>query len=287
MRFVAECQAEAIDSEGRRASGVRCRLSDGRRVTVRARTVIVAAGAIASSVLLQRSGIARGRAGRGLAFNMATPLTADFPDELHSERGLQISHYLEPPAEAGYALETWFNPIVTQALFMPGWFEQHRRNMRRYAHMTCVGSVVGTKSGGSVRPALLGGGVTLDYTPDPDDVARVVAGLKLAGRIMLEAGALRVMPSSHRYLEFRAPGDLDALDQLLADDSDLLLNSAHPQGGNAISVDRDRGVVDPDLRVHDFENLYVCDASVFPSSITVNPQLTVMALADYASSRIS
>jgi choline dehydrogenase-like flavoprotein len=34
-------------------------------------------------------------------------------------------------------------------------------------------------------------------------------------------------------------------------------------------------------------NLYVCDASVFPTSVGVNPQLTVMALADYASSRIA
>jgi choline dehydrogenase-like flavoprotein len=282
VRVLAECAAQSIEVEGRRVTAVRCRLSDGRRITVRADTVVLAAGAVASSVILQRSGIAKGRAGRGLAFNMATPLTADFPDELHSERGLQITHYLEPPAEAGYALETWFNPIVTQALFMPGWFEQHRRNMERYAHMTCVGSVVGTKSNGSVRPALLGGGVTLDFTPDRQDVERVVTGLKLAGRIMLAAGALRVMVSSHRYLEFRAPDDLDALDHLLADDSDLLLNSAHPQGGNAICVDRDRGVVDSSLRVHDVDNLHVCDASVFPSSITVNPQLTVMALADYA-----
>src|SRR5581483_1494314 len=143
---------------------------------VRAKTVVVASGALASSVLLQRSGIAKGRAGRRLAFNMATPLTADFPDELHSERGLQISHYLEPPAEAGFALETWFNPVVAQSLFMPGWFGRHRANMERYANMTCIGSVVGTKSNGSVRPALIGGGIKLDFAPDRDDIARVVEG---------------------------------------------------------------------------------------------------------------
>jgi choline dehydrogenase-like flavoprotein len=45
--------------------------------------------------------------------------------------------------------------------------------------------------------------------------------------------------------------------------------------------------VDPDFRVHGYSNLYVCDASVFPSSVTVNPQLTVMALADYAAPRIA
>ena len=42
----------------------------------------------------------------------------------------------------------------------------------------------------------------------------------------------------------------------------------------------------PDFRVHGYDDLYVCDASVFPTSLTVNPQLTVMALAHYAAQRI-
>jgi Choline dehydrogenase and related flavoproteins len=46
-------------------------------------------------------------------------------------------------------------------------------------------------------------------------------------------------------------------------------------------------VVNPEFRVFGYDNLYVCDASVFPSSIGVNPQLTVMALADYAGQLIA
>ena len=45
--------------------------------------------------------------------------------------------------------------------------------------------------------------------------------------------------------------------------------------------------MDPDFRVHGYSNLHVCDASVFPSSLTVNPQLTVMGLAHYAAGRIA
>ena len=47
------------------------------------------------------------------------------------------------------------------------------------------------------------------------------------------------------------------------------------------------GVVDPDFKVYGYDNLFVCDASVFPSSIGVNPQLTVMALAHYAAPSIA
>ena len=66
------------------------------------------------------------------------------------------------------------------------------------------------------------------------------------------------------------------------DNADLLLTSAHPQGGNAVGA-----VVDEEFRVRGMENVFVCDASVFPSSVTVNPQLTVMGIAQYAARRIT
>ena len=50
--------------------------------------------------------------------------------------------------------------------------------------------------------------------------------------------------------------------------------------------DPDRCVVDSDGRVFGFENLFLCDASVFPTAIGVNPQMTVMALATVISERI-
>ena len=63
--------------------------------------------------------------------------------------------------------------------------------------------------------------------------------------------------------------------------------SAHPQGGLRIDADPTRGAVRPDFRVHGVENLMVADASLFPSTIVVNPQWTVMALADVAARAIS
>lgn len=67
----------------------------------------------------------------------------------------------------------------------------------------------------------------------------------------------------------------------------VTLGTGHPQGGNPVGLDHKRSVVDADFRVHGYSNLHVCDASVFPSSVTVNPQLTVMSLAHYAAGHIA
>ena len=109
----------------------------------------------------------------------------------------------------------------------------------------------------------------------------MIEGLQVAGRIWLQAGAERVMPATFAWQEFRAPQELDRLPGRILESGDLLMTSAHPQGGNALGA-----VVDEDFRVRGVDNLYLCDASVFPTSVHVNPQLTVMGLAQYAARRI-
>ena len=52
-----------------------------------------------------------------------------------------------------------------------------------------------------------------------------------------------------------------------------------PQGGNRMGGRARESVVDSYGRFHGLQNLFVCDASIFPTSVGVNPQLTVMALA--------
>ena len=59
-----------------------------------------------------------------------------------------------------------------------------------------------------------------------------------------------------------------------------------PQGGAQISRDPRRGVVDPQLRLHGHRNLFVCDASVFPTSVARAPRITAMAIAEYAAEGI-
>ena len=285
VRIFSECRAERIATSGG-SREVSCRLSDGKRLRVAANTVVVSGGAIASSLLLQRSGLGGKTVGRNLSFNVGAPMTGDFPERLDAFDGLQISHAYRPPGEDRLIFEAWFNPVGTQSLLMPGWFRDHYNNMRRYPHLACVGVVVGSERNGRVRPGFRGRGIKLDYVPTEADLRLMVKGTKQAGRILLAAGAERAMPLTFRSLSYTAAEQLEELDDVVRDNTDIQLHTSHPQGGNAISRDPAKGVVDEHFRLHDAVGVYVCDSSVFPSAVTVNPQLTVMALADYAAAGI-
>jgi choline dehydrogenase-like flavoprotein len=54
-----------------------------------------------------------------------------------------------------------------------------------------------------------------------------------------------------------------------------------------MGANRHKSVVDFDLRTHDLDDLYIMDASVIPDSLGVNPQVTIMALAMRAASRLA
>ncbi len=292
VRILAECEVErisALSGRPKHVTGLRAKFPDGRAVEVKADRFVLSAGAIASSYLLLQSGIARDLpVGEGFSANMGAPLTAEFEEPINAYEGLQISHYGIPRNGGGFVFETWFNPPVSQALNLPGWFEEHARAMHHYDRLMAVGVLVGTASNGRVKRALTGGpGVS--FRPRAEDLQSLADGLKLLGRILFanEPKPLRLMANTWAGDEFRSPDELGRLDAICQDPDYISLGTGHPQGGNALSHDPRRGVVDEGFKVHGFDNLHVCDASVFPTSLTVNPQLTVMALAHYAAPRIA
>ena len=72
--------------------------------------------------------------------------------------------------------------------------------------------------------------------------------------------------------------------------TDLFMGTAHPQGGNlmasGLSPYKEKRVVDEDYRLVGYENVFVADASLFPTSLTVNPQWTIMAMSSMAAKNV-
>jgi choline dehydrogenase-like flavoprotein len=286
LRIVADCDVRRLIRQGGRVVGAHCRIG-GRPARVTGTTFVLAAGAIASSLLLLRSRLGGRNVGRRLSFNIGAPMTAVFRDTMNAYDGLQISHYLELDVGGRCLLETWWNPPAAQSLVMPGWFSAHFDNMRRYARMGAVGVLVGSEATGTLYPSRAFFGLDLNYTPSPPEIDRLLRGLAITGAILFEGGATQVLPPTFEYIELGERDNLlDRLRETVKDASDLNLNSGHPQGGNALSDDDAIGVVRSDFRVRGVENLFLCDASIFPSALGVNPQIAVMALAHYAAPRV-
>lgn len=298
LDILADFEVTKVVVKGDKALGVRGRYAPtGESLFIPAwEEVFVAAGAIHSSWILRKSGVATEGVGKGVHFNFGSPLTAEFEDEVDAFDGVQMSHAYHPTESAtegerpypggrpAFLLETWFNPPATQSVAMPGWFREHFENMLRYRNMASVGIVVGTTTSSEVVSHL--GTPAIDFRASPSDMQRLIKGLTQAARIFLHAGARRVMPATYESIELTEGADFSVLDRYIKSSTDILLSTAHPQGGNAVGDARNGGVVDDRFRVHGFKNLHVCDASVFPSGLHVQPQLTVMGLADYAANRV-
>ncbi|MBK7892783.1 MAG: GMC family oxidoreductase [Bdellovibrionales bacterium] len=62
--------------------------------------------------------------------------------------------------------------------------------------------------------------------------------------------------------------------------------TAHILGGCVLGDDERTSVVNADHEVHGYRGLYVCDGSVIPSNLGVNPSLTIAALAERFASRL-
>ena len=293
-KIVTNCHAVKIMHQGKRATGVLCELGPNKRaLTINAKSVVISCGAIGSSVLLMKSGVNNslwsGKAGNHFSFNAATFMMAKFPQPLNSFDGVQMAAYVD---NTRFMLETLFNPPMTFAVALPGWFDTHFNRMLDYNRFALVGVVVGTQSNARVKRSsffrkAIG---PVKYSMADEDLASIKAGLVQLAKALFEAGAESVYPATFEDIEMKASeykGQDQKIERLIntkiGRSEDLTLTTAHPQGGNIMSDNPRLGVVDSQFRVHGYENLFICDASVFPTSIRINPQLTIMAMADYFS----
>ncbi|CUS44856.1 MAG: GMC family oxidoreductase N-terminal domain-containing protein [Pseudomonadota bacterium] len=279
-RILAETRVERIvwgepDLDGRRvATGVEVLLPDGSRRTIGAtRGVVVAAGTMASSRILDKSGI-RGT-GEGISLNIACPVVALMPGQVRAWDEDQMATYVD---RGDFLLESHFQPPMSMSTLMPGWFGHHADRMLNYNRLASAGILFPADRQG----LLIGGSLHFKLRADVE-LPLLRRALATLTRVHFAAGASEVYPAIARGLTLHKGEDVDAFfARHIGEADDVTLSSSHPQGGNARNADPDKGVVDLDCRVHGTANVLVTDASTFTSCIRVNAQLTTMAMAHYA-----
>ena len=257
-----------------------------KRVEVRAKQFVLAAGPIASSKVLIRSGIGIANnypAGRGISANVVLPVFARLPSPQTAppDPGLQMCYYVR---RDGFLLESWFHFPGSLALALSHRPDLHAKVLRDYSRVAACGIVVPTAPHGSL-------GITWDPVLALNDaeLERMREGVLEAATLYFNAGADEILPATavpHAIRKAQRPADEQAFLSKVRKSSDLMLSSAHPQGGNAIGKRSGKSVVGPEFRPHGIERLYLADASLFPAGCGVNPQMTAMALAHLAAERM-
>ncbi len=304
-----QCDVRRILVENGRAVGVEAQVIDhpsrrplGPKVRVRAPIVILAAGALNTPVVLLRTETANssGLVGTNLYCNPGVASYGVMDDPVEMFRGVPnaftVDHYLKARyrdeamnrfgygegengyIEGGYIMLTSStHPGYTGAL-SPGFGAELGSFMQDYNRLISQYSVLDDENPGRVR--LDGDGNAIyTYSSHGVDLLKIRDFLLKSARILLEGGAREVILPTNRTIRIRNAGDIERLADWRIRPNDIAMAGPHPMGTARMGPDPRTSVVAPTGETHDVKNLYICDSSVFPTSLGVDPSWTIMARA--------
>jgi choline dehydrogenase-like flavoprotein len=284
-RLFADCRVDRVTRSGPGVTGVTGHIvrPGGRRgpsLTVHARAVIVAGGAVQTPALLMRSGLRSpsGQLGRNLALHPNAVVTAFFDQDVYGWQGVhqafQVREFL---AEGLLLTATNLTPSMLAAI-MPTYGRELGELMADYNRIVTAGPLVSDTGTGRIRnvPGL---GPQVFYQLTDHDAARVVRGVELTAEALFSAGARRVLLPFDGAPQVRDPHELRRLLARPVPKRSLQLFSIHLMGTARMSEDPRRGVTGSFGDFHGVPGLIVTDASIFPGPIGINPMETVIALA--------
>eukprot|EP00850_Spirogloea_muscicola_P008323 SM000044S15970 [mRNA] locus=s44:293303:296569:+ [translate_table: standard] len=321
---LAGCRAERVILEqskacgGRKATVARGVLAfvqqeavaeSRRRLFIRARIVVVAAGSLQTPALLLRSGLRNTSIGRTLHVHPVTAVWGYFPlptvartDAARTIPGRSYDGGIMTaysPVAADWA-GCGYGPLLQTPAVHPASFAalaqwrsgpQAKSHMLKYSRVANVIVLLRDRGSGSVT--LDGkGDPSVSYTLSKHDAANMQQGVACGLRLLVAAGA-REVSTYHAGLEpLRLPPDggkeerLRLLDEYLGQVRALGLRknhvplfSAHQLGSCRMGVSPKDSVVDSNGESWEAAGLFLGDGSVLPTASGVNPMITIQSVA--------
>lgn len=293
-RLYARCRAERVRLVGGRATGVEAVLLDREtdaergRLTVRAPLVVAAAGAIHTPGLLGRSGVRHPALGRNLRLHPAVGVAAFFREDVFAWRGTLQSYFVDRLQDSHGVMIEVTNPVPgVSASALPGVGPALKDGLARFRHAAAAGLFVSDTGAGRVIRVPGAREPLLTYRLASQDARALYEGMALVAQIFFAAGAESVYPGIAGLGELRHPVEAAALREGRFGASDLTPTGFHPMGTACMGADPVRAPVDSWGAVRGVRGLYVADASLFPSCLGVNPQVSIMAFATRIARRIA
>jgi choline dehydrogenase-like flavoprotein len=285
-RLYAGCRVERLTTDGRRATGVVARFRHpesgrkGPRLSVRARVVVVACGAIQTPLLLLRNGLTNssGQVGRNFLCHPNAKVVGVYDRPIHAWKGVIQGNQIREFIDEGIMITTSMVPPGLLAMSFPYFGARSWEVMRDYDKMLAAGCLVEDTSAGRVSVDLFGE-ARMRYDVNDRDFANLIRGVALSAEILFASGARRVLLPFDFLTEIDTPDQIRQLFNHSIPKDEVECLTVHAMGTARMGVDKRSSVVDPHGESWDVPGLFIADASVFPGPIGVNPQITIMALA--------
>jgi hypothetical protein len=265
--------------EGDRAVGV-TGTAGGQRVTVKARVVVLACGSLLTPVLLLKQGLANrsGQVGCNLSIHPASAAVGIFDQPTNAWRSVPQGYAIDEFHAEGILFEGANAPLDLSGAAINALGPGFIALMERYNHSLGFGFLVKDSSRGRVRVGVQGLPL-ISYWLNAKDVALMQRAFGILARVFFAAGAREVLPFVGGFDRLRNLADVERLESASLSARQLDVTAYHPLGTCRMGKDPKTSVVGTTHEAHDVMNLYVVDGSALPSSLGVNPQMTIMAMA--------
>ena len=297
---------EIIDRSGRVDGGspprkrVRAMVRDPRtgevrgQLTIEAPIVVLAAGAVGTPVILQRSGLGGGGVGQYLRLHPTTAVMGHYDQQTYPLAGIPQSVVCDEFIQRdGNSYGFWIeSPALLPALAsaaLPGFGAAHRTLMKKLTNTNAFIVLVRDGSGtdASMGSVILerNGRVRIRHRLSPADRDNLRLGVEAAARLHLAAGAREAVSLHTPLLTATDEHGLGAMRNASVAPNRLGLFSAHVNGTCRLGVNPSSSGCSPTGERHGARGLYVMDGSLLPTAPGVNPQWTIMAMASLLAER--
>jgi len=283
--ILSDCLVDKVTTHRGRAAGIQGRLLNGPkgkakdRVTITARRVVLAASAAFTPMILQRSGIAkRSKAlGKNMTLHPSFRMIARFDENVDGWKGAMQSAHSTSWEHQGITLMSVYTPPPVVISGIPGVGPDFMQRAGSLRNLAMFGGMIHDQGGGRVLRTL-GREPLMLYKMAAQDRVSLARLVRVLGDAYLAAGAREL------YLPIlgHKPVDADAFQKLDLErisPARYECSSQHPLGTTRMGTDARHAVVNVEGETFDLNELFIVDGGTLPSSLGVNPQLSIMAMA--------